>query len=389
MFVQIIKKQIVLNMNIALITLHRAENYGSVLQTLALQNKLEELGNSITILDYYPERFTKKGLLKRLKDKSPRFKNPLFLFAAKILIYPSYLRKGLVFGRFIHKYLKLSDISFATNKEAKGKFEDADAYCTGSDQVWNSHWNEEVEKALFLDFVPKNKLVFSYAASIGLSELPECEKDITRQLLDKYEFISVRENTGVEIIRKLGREDAVQSLDPTLLMTKEEWNCYTDDSYKQKEYILTYNLHHDPEIDKYAQALRKKYHIPICNISYNWHDIIRKGKLQWCPSVEGFLGLIKHARFVIADSFHATVFSIIFERPFVTITPEVASSRISSLLAILELSNRNLPHYTDISVMESPINYTNVKNLLVAEQDKSMKYLRKVTNCTSFKHNRI
>ena len=369
-------------MNITLITLHRAENYGSVLQTFALQNKLEELGHDVIIMDYYPERFTKKGLLKRLKDKSPRFKNPLFLLAAKMLIYPSYLRKGLVFGRFLHKYLKLSDVFFATNEEAKGKFEDADAYCTGSDQVWNSHWNEGVEKALFLDFVPKNKLVFSYAASIGLSDLPECEKDITRQLLDKYEFISVRENTGVEIIKRLGREDVVQSLDPTLLMTKEEWDNYTDDCYKQKEYILTYNLHHDPEIDKYAQALSKKYHIPVYNISYNWHDIIRRGKLQWCPSVEGFL------RFVIADSFHATVFSIVFERPFVTITPEVASSRISSLLTMLELSDRNLPRYTDISVMESPINYTRVKGLLSAEQEKSMEYLRQVTNSPSFKHNR-
>jgi len=388
MLVQIIKKQIVLNMNIALITLHRAENYGSVLQTLALQNKLKELGHGVTTLDYYPERFTKKGLLKRLENKIPKFKNPLFLLAAKMLIYPSYLRKGLVFGRFLHKYLNLSDVSFATNEEAKGLFEDADAYCTGSDQVWNSHWNEGVEKALFLDFVPKNKLVFSYAASIGLSELPECEKDITRQLLDKYEFISVRENTGVEIIKQLGREDVVQSLDPTLLMNKEEWDSYTDDSYIQKEYILTYNLHHDLEIDKYAQALSKKYHIPVYNISYNWHDIIRRGKLQWCPSVEGFLGLIKHARFVIADSFHATVFSIIFERPFVTITPEVASSRISSLMAMLELSDRNIPRYTDISVMESPIDYMRVKSLLSVEQKKSMEYLRQATNCSSFKHNR-
>ena len=374
-------------MKINLITLHRAENYGSGLQTLALQNKIMKLGHNVTILDYYPERYTKRGLLKRLKDKSPRFKNPLVLLAAKILIYPSYIRKGIVFGRFLKKYLKLSETTFSTNEEAKGKFEDADAYCTGSDQVWNSHWNEGVEKTLFLDFVPKNKLVFSYAASIGLSELPEDEKEITRQLLDKYEFISVRENTGVEIIRQFGRDDVVQSLDPTLLMDKEEWDNYTDNSYKQKEYILTYNLHHDPEIDKYAQALSKKYHISVYNISYNWHDIIRKGKLQWCPSVEGFLGLIKHAKFVIADSFHATVFSIIFERPFVTITPEVASSRISSLLSMLELSNRNISRYTDITVIESSINYTKVKNLLAVEKEKSMEYLCKVTNCSSFKHN--
>lgn len=88
-------------MKINLITLHRAENYGSVLQTLALQNKFVKLGHNVTILDYYPERYTKKGLLKRLKDKSTKFKNPLLLLAAKILIYPSYIRKGIVFNRFL------------------------------------------------------------------------------------------------------------------------------------------------------------------------------------------------------------------------------------------------------------------------------------------------
>ena len=69
--------------------------------------------------------------------------------------------------------------------------------------------------------------------------------------------------------------DAVQCLDPTLLLTKEEWNAYASDKYEGKQYVLTYNLHHDPEIDKYAMALSRKYGIPVWNISYNWHDIIR------------------------------------------------------------------------------------------------------------------
>ena len=291
-------------MNIDFITLHRAQNYGSVLQTLALQLKLEELGHKVRVLDYHPERYTNKGWLKRLKDKSPKFKNPLILLAAKILIYPSYMRKGKVFNAFVNKYLYLAPYKFATNEEAKSVcYFDADAYCTGSDQVWNSHWNECVEKTLFLDFVPKGKLVFSYAASIGLSKLPEEEISETKQLLEKYEYLSVREDTGVKILNDLGRTDVVQSLDPTLLLTKEEWEKYTNNKYAGKQYILTYNLHHDSEIDKYAQALSKKYGIPVWNISYNWHDVVRNGHLCWCPPVEEFLGLIKHARFVLPIRF--------------------------------------------------------------------------------------
>lgn len=374
-------------MKIDIVTLHRAQNYGSVLQTFALQKQIEELGHQASILDYYPERYTNKGLLKRLKNKSSRFKNPLVLLIAKLLIYPSYLRKGIQFNKFMH-YLNLEKPSFATNEEGMGRFTDADAYCAGSDQIWNSHWNEGVEKALFLDFVPKGKLCFSYAASIGLSNIPANEIDETKLLLDKFEFLSLREDKGVELVKELGRTDAVQCLDPTLLMSKEEWSQYADDSYNGKEYVLTYNLHHDPEIDKCAKAIASKFHLQIRNISYNWHDIVRHGHLDWCPTVEGFLGLIKNAKYVVADSFHATAFSIIFEKPFVVITPEVASSRLSSLLKMLGLDNHNINKFTSLNVIEQPIDYIRVKSIIATKQRESISYLNKVFTCKSFTHNR-
>lgn len=374
-------------MKIDIVTLHRAQNYGSVLQAFALQKQIEKLGHQAYILDYYPERYTNKGLLKRLKNKSRRFKNPLVLLIAKLLIYPSYLRKGVQFNKFMH-YLNLEKPSFATNEEGMGRFTDADAYCAGSDQIWNSHWNEGVEKALFLDFVPKGKLCFSYAASIGLSNIPANEIDETKFLLDKFEFLSLREDKGVELVKELGRTDAVQCLDPTLLMSKEEWSQYADDSYKGKEYVLTYNLHHDPEIDKCAKAIASKYHLQIRNISYNWHDIIRHGHLDWCPTVEGFLGLIKNAKYVVADSFHATAFSIIFEKPFVVITPEVASSRLSSLLKMLGQDEHNINKFTSLKVIEQPIDYIRVKSIIDTKQRESISFLNKVFTCKSFTHNR-
>lgn len=374
-------------MKIDIVTLHRAQNYGSVLQTFALQKQIEELGHQAFILDYYPERYTNKGLLKRLKNKSSRFKNPLVLLIAKLLIYPSYLKKGIQFNKFMH-YLNLEKPSFATNEEGMGRFTDADAYCAGSDQIWNSHWNEGVEKALFLDFVPKGKLCFSYAASIGLSNIPANEFDETKLLLDKFEFLSLREDKGVELVKELGRTDAVQCLDPTLLMSKEEWSQYADDSYNGKEYVLTYNLHHDPEIDKCAKAIASKYHLQIRNISYNWHDIVRHGHLDWCPTVEGFLGLIKNAKYVVADSFHATAFSIIFEKPFVVITPEVASSRLSSLLKMLGLDDHNINKFTSLKVIEQPIDYIRVKSIVATKQRESISYLNKVFTCKTFTHNR-
>ncbi len=373
-------------MKINLITLQRARNYGSVLQTLALQLKLEELGHQVGVLDFYPERYTDKGLLKRLKHKSPRFRNPLFLLAARILIYPSFLKKSFIFGKFL-KRLHVVGKTFSTAEEAKVCIPETEAYCTGSDQVWNSHWNEGVDKTLFLDFAPKGKLLFSYAASFGLSQLPEGEKDLTKLLLERYQYISVREDSGVDILKELGRDDGVQVLDPTLLLTKEEWEPYVNNRYERQNYVLTYNLHHDSEINRFAKALGEKHHIPVYNISYNWHDVVHAGHLKWCPAVEGFLGLIKHARYVIADSFHATVFSIIFEKQFVSIAPEVASSRLSSILKLMGISERLISHYTDTSLMETPIDYRQVKALLAKEQQKSMDYLRMATTPVTLTHN--
>ena len=373
---------------LSIITLHRAENYGSVLQAYALQKKIEELGHEAEILDYHPERYTNTGKLRRLKDKSAKFQNPLLLLLAKILIYPSYIRKNRVFNEFINTYLHLSSSSFATNEKAKKNVFDADMYCTGSDQVWNSHWNEGVEKALYLDFVPKGKMCFSYAASIGLSDIDENEKNEVARLLDKYEFISVREDSGVDILKAIGRKDVVQTLDPTLLLSKEEWEEVADNAQTTSHYVLTYNLHHDPRIDKYADMLAKKHRLKVRNISYNWHDVVRKGHLDWCPSVERFLALIRNAEYVVADSFHATAFSIIFERPFVSITPEVASSRISSILNLLGIAERNIQAFNDTSIMESPIDYQDVKERLKQEQFRSIEFLKRVIATKKFTHNK-
>ena len=374
-------------LKISIITLHRAENYGSVLQAYALQRKLEELGCVAEILDYHPERYTNGGKLRRLKDKSSRFGNPLLLLLAKMLIYPSYIRKNRVFGAFLKKYLRLSSAPFATNDEAIRLHMDADIFCTGSDQVWNSHWNEGVEKTLFLDFAPKGKLCFSYAASIGLSDISQDEKREVARLLDKYEYISLREDSGVDIVYGLGRQDAIQTLDPTLLIDKDEWAKMAEGVF-DKKYVLTYNLHHDKRIDDYAALLARKHGLQIRNISYNWHDVVRKGHLDWCPNVERFLALIRNAEYVVADSFHATAFSIIFERPFVTITPEVASSRISSILNLLDIAERNIQAFNDTSIMESPIDYQDVKERLKQEQFRSIEFLKRVIATKEFTHNK-
>ena len=97
--------------------------------------------------------------------------------------------------------------------------------------------------------------------------------------MSEYRHITVRENNGVEILSDAGIQGAFQMLDPTLVFTAEDWNNYTSNKFCNKKYIVTYNLHHDKRIDEYANEIAKEKNLRVFNISYNFHDIIRKGKM--------------------------------------------------------------------------------------------------------------
>jgi len=362
---------------VGVITLHRARNYGSLLQAYALQEYLENSGCEVTMLDYYPERYHTKGLLKRLKNKSRKFKNPILLLVAKTLMLPSYAKKAIKLDKFVNERLNLSENQYKDNDDFIKDLPVLDAYCTGSDQVWNSHWNEKIEKCLFLDFVPKGKYCFSYAASFGKSELLNSEKEETKKLLSKYNKISVRESSGVNICSELGVE-AVNVVDPTMLLSSKEWRKIASDKMKGKKYVLTYNIHHDKRVESIAKKMSKEKGIPVYNISYNWHDIKNFGKLKWCPSVEDFLGLFKNAEYIIADSFHACVFSLIFEKQFIAVYPEVASARISDLLAKIGLSDKGISNDNEYQKVYEKIDYSVINKNISSFVSDSKTYLKEV-----------
>lgn len=361
-------------MKIDIITLHRVRNYGSSLQTLATQRFFEENGCEAEIIDYYPERYTSLGLLKRLKYKSERLEhNPVLLLAARMVISVSYLRKKLVFDKFLKKHIKLTPATYRSEEELEANVPAADIYCTGSDQVWNSHWNEGVDYPFYLKFLPDGSRRFSFASSIGNEKLGGEEASVVTPMLEKYEMISVREDAGVEVIENLGLK-ARQLLDPTLLFPAEKWQDYVSDRFSGKKYVVTYNLHHDKRLDDYANALAAKHGLKVFNISYNFHDIVRKGTLKWCPKIEEYLGLIRDAAYVVTDSFHATVFSVLFKKQLTVIYPEIASSRIRSILNLLGMQDRGFEDTPPIEAADSPIDFDYAFNILDRERAASARF---------------
>ena len=254
----------------------------------------------------------------------------------------------------------------------------AEAYCTGSDQVWNSHWNEGVDRPFYLSFLPDDAYRFSYASSIGSAKLNSDEKREVAPMLEKYRHISVREDSGVTILQDMGIADVAQVLDPTLLFDASTWTPYVSDRYKNQKYVVTYNLHHDKRIDQYAAKLAKKYNLKVLNISYNWHDIIRSGHLVWCPTIEEYLGLIRDAAYVVTDSFHATAFSLIFGTKFIDIFPEQASARLRSILKLTNTGNRGFDEMPTIDAADAAIDFNAVHEILRNEREKSVQYMNMV-----------
>ena len=357
--------------NVALITLHRSANYGSVLQALATQVVLERMGYDVAVVDYYAPRNSVPEMLRGLRHKKPLFeKNPLALLAARAILLPSYLKRRRTFDRFITLNLRLSGRTYRSNEELAQDPPKADLYVTGSDQVWNSEWNGGIDEALFLAFTQEGAPRISFSASFGKAGLDDGEAGRTRELLARYGGITVREDTGVEIVRGLGL-DATQVLDPTLFMTPEDWRPWVSGRRPRSEYILMYNINHNAPLDRFVQRLARKTGLPVYYISYQLHDCFKRGRMRCCVPVEDFLSLIAGARYVVCDSFHCAAFSVNFNREFAIVPPKRFGTRLESFMRVVGLEDRIVGE-EDIGIFDRPIDWGSANARLDAERARSL-----------------
>lgn len=364
---------------VEVITLHRIVNYGSVLQAYATQKVLEKKGCEVEFIDYYPERMHMFGMLKRIKNKSNKLgKSFLLRTIARIVMLPSYIKRFYVFKKFIKNNLNMSTITYQNEQQLRKNPPIADYYCTGSDQVWNAGWNEKIDTPFFLDFETNGKKCFSYAASFGKSKLEDWEKEGTKKLLSKYSYLSMREKSGVEIVNDLGFNNAINVLDPTLLLNKEDWGKLASNKYKNQKYIFVYNLNRNDKIDKYAEKLAKAKKLKIYYVSYAFHEFYKRGKMKCNVRVEDFLALIKNAEYVITDSFHATAFSINFNTQFMIVFPEKYSTRVENILKITGLESRIVRDYNDISLADEKIEFSLANLKLKEERGMANNYIEKI-----------
>jgi hypothetical protein len=361
------------DMKIGIITFWQTkDNYGQILQCYALQQFLQKLGHEPILIRYMP---------------SIRKKNFIWFISLPIKILQIIVSpRNFLLSR---KFRKLSKIREITNRihprgfeEFKNKYiistpqiftnfdlyKDSpiyDAYICGSDQIWGG------DPIFFLDFVSNTKKRISYAASFNKINFSKRKVAEMKYWLSKFDLITVREKSGIELCKLMGRNDAVHVLDPTLLLNKKEYIKISATQNNSQKYIFLYLLGNDSDINlniiyQYAEnnGLLVKY-----IASQGRNDTYEK----IYPTIEEWLSLLDKASFVITNSYHALTFSIIFNKQFLIIPLcglfSVMNTRIISLLSMLQLECRVLSK-NDLSILSQHIDYENTNNIIQKERVK-------------------
>lgn len=360
-------------MDIKVITRHAPSNYGSLLQSIATITILERLGHTCEIIDYIrDDEHGLKAVITSLNGKQGWNGNLLKKLAYIAFRYPEEKTAEIKFSRMRKKYLKLTQRCRA-HEDLKQL--DADVFMTGSDQVWGPTLNGQYDEAYFLSFV-SGKPKTAYAASFGRTDFtPKILAEYSK-LLSTYSGIAVRENNAVDLLKLLGITCMGQVLDPTLLLTGEEWSKRIKRNMEGK-YVLVYQLHNNPVLTDYALRFARHTGLPLYRISPTFHQIRRGGKFIYLPDLDEFLSYIKNCTYFLTDSFHGTAFALNFNKQFIEILPNnKTGSRNQSILQLTGLTDRILTDFNDFSMADKVIEYTSVNNILAKERQKSIAILK-------------
>jgi len=336
-----------------IITFHNAENYGAALQTYALMRTLQKLGCECEVIDY-----RNRGVFKRNAIKN--------LYYGVTLQHP--LKNHRLFRSFQNNDLNLSQRSYRSVSEFEidaGKF---DVLFFGSDQIWNPDLANGFDPFYFGHFATPAKKI-AYAASAGKDQLSLQERDTINQLIGNLDAVSVREETLLPLIDR----DVISVLDPCMLLSRESWDQIAGKKTLQGNYILVYQLFPNQHILQTARQYAGQSGLQIALISpyLSCGGGIRKlGRI----SPNDFLAYYRDAHLVLSDSFHGTIFSILYQKPFYTLLPAEKTGRITSLLDKLDLSNRII-HHPNVTPPE--VDYTRVNLLLEREVERSLAFIRK------------
>lgn len=357
-----------------IITLHKITNFGSMLQTYATQTAVEKLGYEAEIIDFIPDGITFKRACWPKNNVSPIKKIIKFLplFGCNVAQFG-------IMKRFMKRYVHLSKKQYSCYQDIVDSIPQADAYISGSDQVWNTQNNNPNDdlKAYYLGFVPEGKKRIAYAGSFGKNEFTEGESAIIKEFIARYDAVSVREDDGLKILERHGFTNGVHVVDPTMLLTPEEWLQFADKKALKPGYIFVYNLNRNALLKQLAKRIAKEKGFRIVNFADSL-DFISGAENRLFNTALDFINYLSHADLVLTDSFHGTAFSINFGKQFITVKAPRYNSRLESILRQTGLIEGRMVSTVEdgMRACEEQIDYSAVTPIVEAARNKSFEYLK-------------
>lgn len=387
-------------MKIGIITFQESWNCGALLQCFALCKYLNNQGHSVKVIDYRPlynqEKYSVmpnpflRAFIEAKKENGKKAAKKYFTVWIKTIAgYRKFFtrsRTNAAFNRFRSNYLVMTNI-FCTLDELRANPPSCDMYIAGSDQIWNPYLTgNQVDKAYYCDFGDSKTRRVGYAISACQLRVKE-NREALEDLLGNFDFLSLREVEKRKDLEEIYKKNIEICIDPTLLLDPQNYDEIKSDKVIEKlPYILVYAFDFKEMrnlLFSVVERVSKATELPVKVIlgPHKWPYNVNKTK--YCGSVtpEEFLSYIRNAKYVVTNSFHATVFSLIYHKEFCSLTVPGRGARITELLSNLGMSGRIIKNQEDIEKVladiDVKIDYDQVDTKLSALRKHSIDYLEK------------
>lgn len=368
---------------VALITKHFAYNYGAVLQCYATQRFIESFGCECEIVDYR----TARGIEKSKLFVKPNSLGNVIYDVRNAFSANSFLKRKRNFLSYMDKYYNLTKNIYTLANISSFKADEYDYFVTGSDQTFNVYLagesGVEEQKSYYWNFLSSpNKISFSASMGEHMSEIESGkEKQWMKEQLLSFKDLSVREKACADFIEKLTGRKAEILIDPTFMLTTDEWDkTIKPTKYDGEDYILFYSVLSEPWVIDYVKAVSEKTGLKVlAPHPKNRFEMGSTGfkRVDYCGPAE-FVGLIKNAKLVVTTSFHGTAFSINYKKPFIPIILG-EGNRIRNILNLCNLEELAVTEDNKKIDVESSykIDYTFAESRLKEEREKCKEFMER------------
>lgn len=355
-------------MKIGLYTIHASHNVGAMLQAFALTKVLEKGGAEVELVNLYPIAEE----LQNHHSTKGSFLHDL-MRSIYLMLHPQIRTMERNFDKF-HKQLPLSKRFYSSDEYIENPLR-YDLHLIGSDQVWNLQKGFDFSKFYFLDYLPADAKRVSYGASFGTCDDVKSLDEVAGALR-KFEKLSVREDRAVALVESLVKKECTQVLDPTLLLSSNDWDEYiSNDPIVKGQYIFFYGVNSDDTTWSIIKLAKEKLGLPVVGYpgplrpQYPFDKFILDGGP--CE----FVNLIKNATMVITSSFHGLAFSVNYDKPFLLINYSTRMERMESLVKLLKAQSHLVGSLADAERVLSEKHFSLANNLSVQRQ-KSLTWIK-------------